>query len=125
MMLNSGRAQAARQSLEAVRADLHKLRQQSGIVVLADCIGDARDAAAALMAYNKRDLDWSKPATRYAIAGKAAVYGHVLARCDAMASEAVRKDPNSAGSSTARRHSLVADSAGDRRARQQPACIAC
>ena len=92
MMLNSGRAQAARQSLEAIRADLHKLRQASGIVVLADCIGDSSDAAAALMVYNKRGLDWSKADTRYAIAGKAAIYGHVLARCDAMASEAVRKD---------------------------------
>ena len=30
---------------------------------------------------------------RYAIAGKTAIYGHEIARCDAMASEAVRKDP--------------------------------
>lgn len=93
MMLNSGRPQVARQSLIAIREDLHKLRQVSGIVVLADCVGDASKAAAALMVYNKRDLDWSKPETRYAIAGKAAVYAHELARCDAMASEAVRKDP--------------------------------
>jgi hypothetical protein len=93
MMLNSGRAPAARQSLEGIRADLHKLRQQSSIVVLADCIGDASDAAAALLVYNKRDLDWSKPETRYAIAGKAAIYGHELARCDAMASDTIRKDP--------------------------------
>ncbi len=93
MILNSGRAQVARQSLEAIRADLHALRQKSGIVVLADCVGDASQAAAELMVYNKRNLDWSKPETRYAIAGKAAVYGHELARCDAMASEAVRKDP--------------------------------
>lgn len=93
VMLNSGRAKVARQSLLAVRADLHKLRQTSGIVVLADCIGDSDKAAADLMIYNKRDLDWSKAQTRYAIAGKAAIYGHVLARCDAMASGAVREDP--------------------------------
>ncbi len=93
MMLNSRRPKVARQSLQDIRADLHKLRQRSGIVVLADCIGDSRDAAAALLAYNKRNLDLSKPEARYTIAGKAAVYGYVLTRCDAMASEAVRKDP--------------------------------
>ncbi len=92
MMLNSGRTQAARESLEAIRADLHKLRQRSGIVVLADCIGDASKASAGLMAYNKRNLDWSKPLTRYAIAGRAAVYSYELARCDTTASETVRKD---------------------------------
>jgi hypothetical protein len=93
MMLNSGRAPAAQQSLEAIRADLHKLRQTSGIVVLADCIGDASKAANAFMAYDKHGLDLSKADTAYAVAGKAAVYSHELARCDAMASDTVRKDP--------------------------------
>ena len=93
MMLNSGRAQIARQSLEAVRQDFHRLRQKSGIVVLADCIADASKAGAALMAYDKQGLDLSKPGVRFAIAGNAAVYGHELKRCDAMASDAIRKDP--------------------------------
>lgn len=93
MMLSSGRSQAARQSLQDVRDDLHKLRQASHIVVLADCVGDSSRAADALMVYDKRDLDWSKPETRYAIAGKAAIYGHVLDRCDQIASVSVRKDP--------------------------------
>ena len=61
-------------------------------MVLADCIGDASQAAAALMAYDKHGLDLSKADTGYAFAGKAAIYGHELARCDAMASETVRKD---------------------------------
>lgn len=93
MMLNSGRPKNAQQSLIAIRDDLHKLRQASGVVVLADCIGDTNKAFAALVVYNKRDLDWRKPETRYAIAGTAAVYGHELARCDAMASETVRQNP--------------------------------
>lgn len=93
MMLSSGRPKIARQSLIAIREDLHKLRQASGVTVLADCIGDSNKAAAALLAYDKRDIDWSKPETRYAITGKAAIYGHELARCDAMASEAVRRSP--------------------------------
>jgi hypothetical protein len=93
MMLTSGRAKLARQSLIAIRDDLHALRQKSGIVVLADCIADAAKAGAAFMAYDKPGLDLGKPATSYAVAGKAAVYGHELARCDRIASEAVRKDP--------------------------------
>ena len=92
MMLTSGRPKIARQSLIAIRDDLHVLRQKSGIAVLADCIADAGKAGAALMAYDKPGLDFGKPETSYAVAGKAAIYGHELARCDAMADDAVRKD---------------------------------
>jgi hypothetical protein len=92
MMLNSNRAQNARQALLAVRDDLYNLRRSAGIVVLADCVRDSNEAMDALMAYNKRELDWSQPETRFDIAAKAAVYGHTVARCDAMASDAVRKD---------------------------------
>jgi hypothetical protein len=92
IMLNSGRPKLAQASLIAIRQDLHALRQKSGIVVLADCIGDASQAGATLTAYDKRDLDVAKPATRYAIAGKAAIYGDELTRCNAMASATVRKD---------------------------------
>ena len=107
MMLTSGRPKIAQQSLQDIRDDLHKLRQASGIVVLADCIGDSNQAVDALMAYNKRDLDWSKPATRYDIAGKAAIYGYVLDRCDGMASDAVRKDPEFRRLVDGARHSLT------------------
>ena len=66
MMLNAGRAQAARQSLEAIRTDLHKLRQASGIVVLADCIGDSSDAVAALMvSTSAASTGQSRDALRY------------------------------------------------------------
>lgn len=94
LMLKSGRFDIARQALEAVRGDLYRLRKSAGIVVLADCIRDSNDAMAALMSYNKRDLDWSKPETGIGLAGKAAVYGYVLDRCDGMASAAVHKDPD-------------------------------
>ncbi|MCF8478755.1 MAG: hypothetical protein K9G60_17135 [Pseudolabrys sp.] len=93
MMLNSGRAAAARQSLNAIRSDLYELRKASGIVVLADCVQDANAAADAIMAYNKKDLDWSKPATRFGIASTASIYGYVLTRCDGIASAIVRNSP--------------------------------
>ena len=93
MMLNAHKLAAARQALIGMRDDLHALRQKSGIVVLADCFVDANQTMDALMAFNKKDIDWAKPETRYAIAGTSAIYGHILDRCDAMAGDTIRKDP--------------------------------
>jgi hypothetical protein len=93
LMFKSGRPDVARQALEAVRDDLYRLRRSAGIVVLADCIRDSNNAMVALAAYDRNDLDWSKPETGIALAGKAAIYGYVLDRCDLMASAKIRKDP--------------------------------
>lgn len=93
LMLNSGRLDAARQSLEGVRGDLYALRKSAGIKVLADCIFNSNKAAASFMAYDVPELDWGKPGIGPAIAETAAAYSGVLDRCDALASEAVRKDP--------------------------------
>jgi len=93
MMLNSGRPESARQSLDAVRGDLYDLRKSAGLTVLADCVRDANAAMDKLMVYNDRALDWTKADTRFGVASKAAIYGYVLGRCDGMASETVRNDP--------------------------------
>lgn len=93
LMLNSGRLDAAAQSLSAIRADLQALRKASGVVVLANCIRDANAAMDALMVYNDRALDWNKPATRNGIASMSAIYGHELERCDGMAGEPVHANP--------------------------------
>jgi hypothetical protein len=93
LLLKSGHLDGARQSLEAVRGDLYALRKSAHVAVLADCILDSNKAAAAFMAYDKPDLDWNKPGTGPAVAEKAATYAKVLTRCDAMASEAIRKSP--------------------------------
>ncbi len=94
MMLNSGRLDAARQALDAVRGDLYALRKSAGIVVLADCVRDANAAMDALMLYNTRgELDWSKPQTAAGVSEKSAAYEQILDRCNATASEAVRKQP--------------------------------
>ncbi len=92
MMLDSGRLDAAQQSLEAVRGDLYALRKSASIVVLADCIFDSNKAAAAFTAYDMPDLDWSKPGIGAAIAERAKAYTDVLNRCDGLASETLRKD---------------------------------
>ncbi len=93
LMLKTGRLDAARQSLEAIRRDFYDLRKAAGIVVLADCVRDANAAMDALMVYNDRALDWTKPGTRFDVASKASIYGYALDRCDGMASDAMRKAP--------------------------------
>lgn len=93
LMLNSGRPDAARQSLDAIRGDLYELRKASGVVVLADCVRDANAAMDALMVYNDRALDWTKSDTRSDIASKASLYGSVLERCNGIASSQVQKTP--------------------------------
>src|SRR5262245_14730409 len=93
LTLKMGRLDAARNGLNAIRKDFYDLRKASGVVVLADCVRDANAAMDALMAYNDRDLDWSKPDTASAIASKASAYGTVLSRCDSIAGESVRQTP--------------------------------
>jgi hypothetical protein len=93
LLVKSGHLDGARRSLEAVRGDLYALRQSAHVAVLADCILDSNKAAAAFMAYDKPKLDWNEPGTGHAVAETAATYAKVLTRCDAMASEAVRKSP--------------------------------
>jgi hypothetical protein len=96
MMLNAGRADAARAALLGVRDNLYRLRRSAGIAVLADCVKDANAAMDVLYAFDgkasNKTLDWS-PATAQTIAGAGAVYRHVLERCDAMAVEDVRARP--------------------------------
>ena len=61
LMLKTGRLDAARNGLNAIRRDLYDLRKASGVVVLADCVRDANATMDALMIYNDRALDWDKP----------------------------------------------------------------
>lgn len=93
MMLKSGRAGATRAALVGVRDNLYRLRKSAGIAVLADCVREANAAMDALMTYNKAAPDWSKSSTQFDIAGKSAVYGHALDRCDSMANGDVRQRP--------------------------------
>ncbi len=93
LMLKTGRLDAARQSLDAVRGDFYNLRKASGIAVLADCVRDANAAMDALMVYNDRALDWTKSDTRFGIASKASIYGYALERCDDMAGDALHNAP--------------------------------
>jgi hypothetical protein len=93
IMLKSGRLDAARDALDAVRGELYDLRKQSGIVVLADCVRDANTMMDALMAYNDRALDWDSSEIRADVAKKALNYGTQLTRCDGIAGETIHAAP--------------------------------
>lgn len=86
MMLNAGRAEAARNALLGMRDDLYELRTAAHVPVLADCIRDAGRAMHRLMAFDGRPPD---PAAVPA----AEAYRAVLARCDRMADDDTRGDP--------------------------------
>lgn len=90
IMLTSGRPDQAGVALKLVREAFHDLRRSAGIVVLADCVREAKVATNALMIYGD-DLDRSKSRTRFGIASKAAVYGYVLDRFNGLANALVRQ----------------------------------
>ncbi len=92
LMLKSGRPDAARQSLEAIRGDLYELRKSAAVVVLADCVRDANAVMNKLMAFDDRTIDWDNPDTRNDLAGQAAHYRDLLTRCDKIANAPVRSD---------------------------------
>jgi hypothetical protein len=93
LLLNAGRPDAAMDSLNKLRGEFYDLRKASGIVVLADCVRDANTAMDALMVYNDRALDFGKPETNADLRAKTAAYGDTLKRCDSIADEKVRAEP--------------------------------
>lgn len=90
IMIDTGRPDAARKSLEDIRAELSALRKANGVVVLADCILNANAAMDKLMVFNDATLDWSKPETASSISGAAASYQRELNRCETIAEADLR-----------------------------------
>jgi hypothetical protein len=92
IMVNFGRPDVARNSLQAIREELTAMRRESGVEVMADCVLDANAAMDALFVY-RDPPDWDRPATPGDIAAKADAYGASVKRCDAMALAPLRTDP--------------------------------
>jgi hypothetical protein len=93
IMINFGRPDIARNSLEAIREEISAVRRASGVEVLADCVLDSHAAIEALSVYRDKVPAWNEPANATDIAAKADAYGAVVMRCDAMAPEGVRTNP--------------------------------
>jgi hypothetical protein len=89
IMINFGRPDIARNSLQAIREEFTALRQASGVEVLADCVLDANAAMDALFAFHDMPPDWNLPTTASDVATKADAYGAAVKHCDAMAAEPV------------------------------------
>jgi len=83
LVLNLGRADVARDSLDRIRKMLSDLRRENGVAVLADCVLDANIAMEALFATD-REPDWDSAA-----AG-AQSYAATLRRCDGVAPRAIQ-----------------------------------
>lgn len=83
LVLNMGRADVARDSLDAIRKSLSVLRRENGVTVLADCVLDANVSMDALFALDGKS-DWES------VAAGAESYNATLQRCDGMAPPAVR-----------------------------------
>jgi hypothetical protein len=86
LVLNLGRPDVARESLDTIRKMLSDLRRENGVTVLADCVLDANVAMDALFATD-RQPDWDSAA-----AG-AESYGATLRRCDNVAPRAIHDHP--------------------------------
>ena len=84
LVLNLGRPDVARESLDNIRRMLSDLRRQNGVTVLADCILDANVGMDALFATD-RGPDWESAAA----GGES--YAATLRRCDGMAPRGIRE----------------------------------
>jgi hypothetical protein len=93
LVLDMGRTDVARASLQAIRERLSAMRKRSGIVVLADCVLDANAAMAAFFTFDETPPDWGKAASVVDFAAKATALAAVMQRCDGLASAEIRKDP--------------------------------
>jgi len=91
IMIDFGRPDIARDSLQAIRREFSAVRRASGVAVLADCVLDANDAMDAFSVYRDDPPDWDKAAADVAV--KADALGATIKRCDAMAPDTIRSRP--------------------------------
>jgi hypothetical protein len=83
---------AAKETVE-FREKLSAMRRASGLYILADCVLDANKAMDEFFAYKTTLPQWSGKGVKADVQSKAAIYGYLLSRCDAMATPAVKADP--------------------------------
>jgi hypothetical protein len=84
LVLDMGRTDVARESLDKVRRQLSDLRRQNNVTVLADCVLDANIAMDALFAHDEKP-DWES------VSAGAESYTGTLRRCDGMAAPGIRQ----------------------------------
>src|SRR3569833_5488 len=78
-----------RNSLQRIREQLSAMRKARKVTVLADCVLDANRAMAAIFSFENTPPHLYKPD----LAAKGKALDAVVRRCDGMADEATRKNP--------------------------------
>ena len=93
IMLDMGRNDIARNSLQAIRLSLSNLRRESGIEILADCVLDYSAVMATFVAYDDNPPDWNKPEIASELSTRADAVMKTASRCDRLADEGIRTQP--------------------------------
>jgi hypothetical protein len=93
IMLDMGRDDIARNSLQAIRLSLSNLRREAGIEILADCVLDYSAVMAVFVGYDDAPPDWNRPEMASEVSSRADAVAKTAARCDKLAGEDIRVRP--------------------------------
>jgi hypothetical protein len=92
-LIDSGDLPGAAKETVDFREKLSAMRRASGLYIFADCILDANKAMDDFFVYKNTLPQWGDKGVKADVQSKAAIYGYLLRRCDAMATPAVKADP--------------------------------
>lgn len=93
IMLDMGRPDIARNSLQAIRRSVSNLRRDAGIELLADCVLDYGAVMAVFVGYDDTPPDWNKPEMASEFSARADAVAKTASRCDRLADEGTRAQP--------------------------------
>ena len=88
-MFGPQRADLIRNALQLIREQLSALRKASNVTVLADCVLDVNNAMAAMFALEYTVVDFNRPD----LANRAGTLGETIRRCDKIADEKTKANP--------------------------------
>jgi hypothetical protein len=93
IMLDMGRDDIARNSLQAIRLSLSNLRREAGIEILADCVLDYSAVMAVFVGYDDAPPDWNRPEMASELSARADAVAKTASRCDRLADDGIRAQP--------------------------------
>jgi hypothetical protein len=93
IMLDMGRDDIARNSLQAIRLSLSNLRREAGIEILADCVLDYSAVMAVFVGYDDAAPDWNRPEMAPELSARADAVAKAASRCDRLADDGIRAQP--------------------------------
>lgn len=91
--VDHGNLKAAEREMISIRDALSQFRRANNLYLLADCVLDANRAMDALYVYETTPPNLSEQSIAAAVQSSAEVYEGILRRCDRMASDRTKQDP--------------------------------